>query len=883
MRPDQIQGDAEAVRATLRTLATAGAELRQLDREARLDAIASLRACWLEDEALRTAAVAGLTSESGLAPEMLDLHLRRTFTAWSGPALRALLAEAEHLQPGALAPRSVALVLAVNTPALAVGALFSALALGATAILKPARDRSDFARRLAASAAVVEPRLGAAIAVLPWQGGSGEVEALVLGSVDRIVAYGTAATLAALEARFGSRVRGHGPRASAVVVAAGGRSAGDLAHAIATDTALLDQEGCLSPQWVLVLAPTDAAGLAAALAKALAEREECWPRRRLEPDAAARWRETVNTAEAELLSGRLRALHGAGSRPWAVALETRAELRPTALGRFLRVVAVADEDELEACLRSLGGHLECVGLDAAEPERSRLAARARAAGAQRICRPGAMQDPPAAWRGSGHHPLASLLLTGQNELPNAAANASLELFRANRPLVGQTELSSAATDVGSDPLGDATSAASAEIPLSTDLLSESASDSDGEHWRSRFLRHVAQTSPEPRGLVVVRAAGSRVYTHDGRAWLDLLSGIGVASIGHTHPRVAAAVAAQARRFTHVMVYGEDVLAPQVVLAERLVARLPVSLESVYFTNSGTEAVEGALKLARKHTGRSRVLAFEGAFHGDTTGALALGGNPLYREPFRPLIEGVSHLPWNDPAALARIDDSVAAVIAEPVQAEGGVRLPQADFLPAVAARCREVGALFVLDEVVTAFGRTGRWFAFEHWPGAEPDVLVLAKALGGGLPLGAFVASRELMRSLSENPPLGHVTTFGGNPVCCAAALASLDVLEEDDLPARAARLGETMLDGLRALVGHGGLVAVRGLGLLLGLEFRDAEATRRFVDGCRERGVLVGWTLHHDRVVRLAPPLILSAAETAEALSMFASALARRPSRRSY
>ncbi len=852
MRQDQFPSSLDAMRAALRRLASAGVELRRLDREIRIDVLEGLRACWLKDAALRRDAVAGLAAESGLAPEMLDLHLRRTFTAWSGPALRALLAEAERMEPAALVPRSVALVLAANTPALAVGALFPALALGASVVLKPARDRSDFAQRLVTSATAVDPRLGAAIAVLPWKGGTSDIETLVLGSVDRIVAYGTAPTLAALEARFGSRVRGHGPRASAVIVAPGGCSTAELAHAIATDTALLDQEGCLSPQWVLVLPPLDAEELATSLASALAEREELWPRRQLETEFAAGWRQAISTAEAEVLSGRLRALHGAGPRPWAVTLETRAELRPTPLGRFLRVVPLADADEAEVCLRSLGGHLECVGLDAAEPERSQLAALARAAGTQRIGRPGTMQDPPAAWRSSGHHPIASLLLAGQSEFSGTAATC------------------------GSDFAGDAAATPSAEGPLAPGIIPDE--DTDSAQWHSRFLRHVAQTSPEPRGLVVVRTAGARVFTRDGRAWLDLLSGIGVASIGHSHPRVAAAVAAQAQRFTHVMVYGEDVLAPQVVLAERLAARLPAPLESVYFTTSGAEAVEGALKLARKRTGRSRVLAFEGAFHGDTTGALALSGNPLYREPFRPLIEGVSHLPWNDPAALARIDDSVAAVIAEPVQAEGGVRLPHADFLPAVAARCREVGALFVLDEVVTAFGRTGRWFAFEHWPGAAPDVLVLAKALGGGLPLGAFVASREQMRSLSEDPPLGHVTTFGGNPVCCVAALASLDVLEEGDLPACAARLGEIMLDALRTLVGRGGLVAVRGLGLLLGLEFRDAAATRRFVDGCRERGVLTGWTLHHDRVVRLAPPLNLSSADTDEALSVFASALAGCP-----
>ncbi|MFM7143481.1 MAG: aspartate aminotransferase family protein, partial [Alphaproteobacteria bacterium] len=272
--------------------------------------------------------------------------------------------------------------------------------------------------------------------------------------------------------------------------------------------------------------------------------------------------------------------------------------------------------------------------------------------------------------------------------------------------------------------------------------------------------------------------------------------------------------------------------------------------------------------------RERVLSFEGAFHGDTTGALALGGNPVYREPFRPLLPGLGQVPWNDLAALERIDETVAAVFAEPVQAEAGVRVPDPGFLPALAARCREVGALLVLDEVVTGLGRTGRWFGFEHWPGTEPDVIVLAKSLGGGLPLGAFAASPALMATLSHDPPLGHVTTFGGNPVCCAAALAALDVSTAEDLPARAARIGPELRGSLSALVGRGGLREVRGLGLLLGLEFESADATVRFVDRCRERGLLLGWTLHRDRVVRLAPPLVIGDEEIAIALDGISGAL---------
>jgi acetylornithine/succinyldiaminopimelate/putrescine aminotransferase len=373
---------------------------------------------------------------------------------------------------------------------------------------------------------------------------------------------------------------------------------------------------------------------------------------------------------------------------------------------------------------------------------------------------------------------------------------------------------------------------------------------------------------------VASARGAYVFATDGRAYLDLLAGIGVAAIGHTHPAVAAAISRQAACHAHVMVYGEDVLTPQVDLAERLAARLPARLSSTYLTSTGAEAIEGAIKLVRKATGRGRLLAFAGAYLGDTTGALALGGNPFYRDPFRPLLGPVEHLPWNAAAALARIDRDVAGVFVEPVQAEAGVRIPDAGFLPALARRCREVGALLVYDEVVTGLGRTGRWFALEHWPNADPDVLVLAKALGGGLPLGAFIASPELMQVLARDPPLGHITTFGGNPVSCAAALAVLDVLEREQLPERAAETGRRLLARLAGLVGSGPLASTRGLGLLIGLELASPAETRRFVQRCFERGVLLGWTLHDDTVVRLAPPLNITDREIEEGLRVIRAAL---------
>jgi acetylornithine/succinyldiaminopimelate/putrescine aminotransferase len=388
-----------------------------------------------------------------------------------------------------------------------------------------------------------------------------------------------------------------------------------------------------------------------------------------------------------------------------------------------------------------------------------------------------------------------------------------------------------------------------------------------------FLRHVCQTSSSPLGLVVTRAAGSTVWDASGRAYLDLLAGMGVANVGHTHPEVVAAVRAQAERYLHVLVYGELALEPQVRLAARLAQLLPAPLDVVYFCSTGAEAIEGALKTARKLTGRPRFVAFEGGFHGDTFGALSVGGNPLYRCPFEPLLPEVTHLPFGDTAALRAIDERTAAVVVEPIQAEGGVRIPADDFLPALRRRCDETGALLILDEVVTGLGRTGRFLAAEHW-GVVPDLLVLAKALGGGLPLGAFVGSRTVMATLSDDPPLAHVTTFGGHPLSCAAGLAALELTVRDRLAERAAMLGGSLLLGLGTLVGRGGLAAVRGRGMLLGLELESAAACARFVRQAQARGLILNWTLHRDTVVRLAPPLVLSDAEAERALADIAAAL---------
>lgn len=391
--------------------------------------------------------------------------------------------------------------------------------------------------------------------------------------------------------------------------------------------------------------------------------------------------------------------------------------------------------------------------------------------------------------------------------------------------------------------------------------------------RDDFFRFVCQTSPAPLGIEVARTHGCVVVDKNGREYLDLLSGIGVANLGHGHPMVIQAVKDQAERYLHAMVYGEYIQEPQVQLARRLAEVTPAPLSVTYFTNSGTEAVEGALKTARKYTGRSRFVSFAGGFHGDTFGSLSVGGNSLFRAPFEPLLPTVTFLPFNDPDILTGIDETVAAVIVEPIQGEGGVRIPDETFLPLLRQRCNKVGALLILDEVITGFGRTGRLFACEHWH-VIPDILVLAKALGGGMPLGAFIGTPEIMATLSTNPPLAHVTTFGGHPVCCAAGLASLTVILEEQLSQRAQIRGDELLGQLQTLVGVGGLLSVRGRGLLVGMDFVTPEETRTFVQRCFAAGLILGWTLHRDTIVRLAPPLIISSAEIAQAVTIMREAL---------
>jgi acetylornithine/N-succinyldiaminopimelate aminotransferase len=392
--------------------------------------------------------------------------------------------------------------------------------------------------------------------------------------------------------------------------------------------------------------------------------------------------------------------------------------------------------------------------------------------------------------------------------------------------------------------------------------------------REAFFRHVAQTSSRPIGLEVDRASGSYVYTVNGRRYLDFISGICVANVGHAHPDVIRAVIDQAERHLHVMVYGEYIQAPQARLAARMAGLLPEALSVVYFTNSGTEANEGALKVAKKFTGRQRLVGFEGSFHGDSQGACSVTGREVYRKPFEPLLPDVSFLPFDRIDPLRRIDERVAAVIVEPIQGEGGIRVPSRVFLSTLRRRCSAVGALLIFDEVQTGFGRTGRLFAFEHF-GVVPDILTLAKGMGGGMPLGAFASRPEIMKTLSENPPLSHVTTFGGHPVSCAAGLASLELIVRERMAERGADLGERLQDRLREIGAKSKRVReVRGKGMMIGLELAEGPVTERFVRQALERGLILGWTLHSDTVVRIAPPLTLSEEEMEEGLAIIEAAL---------
>ena len=385
--------------------------------------------------------------------------------------------------------------------------------------------------------------------------------------------------------------------------------------------------------------------------------------------------------------------------------------------------------------------------------------------------------------------------------------------------------------------------------------------------RELFLRHVAQTSPAPLALEIVKAEGSKMWDKQGRSYIDLISGISVCNVGHRNPRVIQAIHNQLEAYMHIMVYGELVESPQVNYAEKIASLLPENLDAVYFTNSGAEATEGAMKLAKRLTGRTNILAFKNSYHGSTQGALSVMGDEYWRNAYRPLLPGIVHADYNVFASLDLIDCQTACVIAEPIQAEMGVYAPDYTWMQALRKKCDEVGALLVLDEIQTGFGRTGTLFAFEKY-GIVPDVILLGKALGGGMPLGAFVSSRSNMNAFTENPVLGHITTFGGHPVCCAAGLAAVDFLIEEELIQGVQKKANLF----RQLLVHPIIKSVRNEGLLMSIEFDSYETNKRLIDQCIDKGVFTDWFLFAPHCMRVAPPLIITDEEIEQACSVILS-----------
>lgn len=386
--------------------------------------------------------------------------------------------------------------------------------------------------------------------------------------------------------------------------------------------------------------------------------------------------------------------------------------------------------------------------------------------------------------------------------------------------------------------------------------------------RQLFLQHLAQTSPGPLGLEISRAEGLYLYDTDGKGYLDMIAGIGVSCLGHRYPAVQLAVEEQLQRYWHTLVYGEYILSPQVELATLLASRLP-GLDSVYYTNSGTEATEGALKLAKRYTGRPNLVACRFAYHGSTLGAASLMNPTDFTLPYYPMLPGVRHIDYNCLYCLNKIDSTVAAVIVETVQAESGLRLPDPVWLQALRTRCSEVGALLILDEIQAGYGRTGHLFAFEAY-GVVPDILLLAKGFGGGMPIGAFIAPKAIMEVLSFNPVLGHITTFGGHPVSAAAALATLKVLVESDLIAQVPQKEALFVQ----LLQHPRIKELRHLGLWMAVDLDDAELVRRVIALCLEKGLITDWFLFNDRSLRLAPPLTITEPEIHLACSILVQAL---------
>ncbi|HMU24965.1 MAG TPA: aspartate aminotransferase family protein [Ferruginibacter sp.] len=372
--------------------------------------------------------------------------------------------------------------------------------------------------------------------------------------------------------------------------------------------------------------------------------------------------------------------------------------------------------------------------------------------------------------------------------------------------------------------------------------------------RQLFLQHVGQTSPAPLALHITKASGAKMWDANGKEYIDLIGGISVCNVGHCHPKVVEAIKKQADDYLHIMVYGELIESPQVQYAHLLTQYLPLSLNAVFFTASGTEATEGAMKLAKRATGRTQIISFKNSYHGSTQGALSLMGSEYWQQAFRPLLPGVLQLRYNVFEDLENINEQTACVVAETIQAEAGVNVPDKKWMQALRNKCTETGALLVLDEIQCGFGRNGSLWAFEQF-NIVPDILLLGKALGGGMPLGAFIADKKLMDCFTNNPVLGHINTFGGHPVCCAAGMAAMQVLVTE-------KLWETVAEKeqlFKKRLVHPKIKKINRCGLMMALYFEDFNSNKKIIDACIAHGLFTDWFLFAPEALRIVPPLNIS------------------------
>ncbi len=387
--------------------------------------------------------------------------------------------------------------------------------------------------------------------------------------------------------------------------------------------------------------------------------------------------------------------------------------------------------------------------------------------------------------------------------------------------------------------------------------------------RQLFLSHIAQTSPNPLGLEIARAQDCKLWDKSGKEYIDLIAGISVCNVGHCHPTVVKAIQEQAAQYLHLMVYGEFIESPQVQYATLLTQHLPSSLNAVYFTNSGTEATEGAIKLAKRFTNRTEMIAFNNSYHGSTQGALSVMGSEYWRNAFRPLLPNIWHERYNDYSMLECINENTACVILETVQAESGIMKPDTKWLQAIRQKCTEQNVVLILDEIQAGFGRTGSLWAFEQF-NIVPDILLLGKALGGGMPLGAFIADQKIMQSLTENPVLGHITTFGGHPVSCAAGMVAMQVLLQSNWIQEVKTKEKLFIDQLQ----HPFIQSVRSAGLWMAIEFENFNINKKMIDACIKNGLITDWFLFAPQCLRIAPPLSITEEEIQKACDIILNCL---------